>query len=186
MNYFQKYKDLNPQSYNDRIEALKKIFKEVAFNEDIENFSLDLHKKMKGSLGRCTYNFYTKYLIIEMNDVYVKKGDWKVVLDTLLHECAHAIDANLRGKSSHGKYWKRIAARLGAKPVRQKNISLLGDTFNKAIIKQAKYTSTCPECGYQTPGHRKTKHTYGHVNCNTPQKKKERGSFLPFEITQNY
>jgi predicted SprT family Zn-dependent metalloprotease len=63
----------------------------------------------KRRLGVCKYR--TKQ--IEIAEYFALNNPDELVLDTLLHEIAHA----LAGPSArHGPAWKRIAIRLGAKP----------------------------------------------------------------------
>lgn len=45
-----------------------------------------------------------------------KNSPEKNIIDTMLHELAHAIDFCNRGRSDHGAHWKKIAAEIGAIP----------------------------------------------------------------------
>mgnify|MGYP002132259602 CR=1 FL=1 len=69
--------------------------------------------------------------------------------DTVLHEIAHALDFETRGKSDHGPIWKMWAVRVGAKPVRCKNV----EQNHQEIAAKAKYTLRCPN-GHEFARHR--------------------------------
>jgi len=47
---------------------------------------------------------------------HVRQNESSTVLDTLLHELAHAIAYELYNEKGHGIHWKRVAADLGATP----------------------------------------------------------------------
>ncbi len=73
------------------------------------------------------------------------------VEDTVRHEIAHAVDAERRGRSSHDRTWKRIAAACGARPDR----CFVGDLPDDP---SAPYGGRCPSCGasydlYRQPVH---------------------------------
>lgn len=57
------------------------------------------------------------------------------VKDTILHEIAHALDAE-RG---HGEKWKEICRKIGAKPIR-----CFSDDIQKP--NRTKYIYSCPNC----------------------------------------
>ncbi|MEO0588250.1 MAG: SprT-like domain-containing protein, partial [Planctomycetota bacterium] len=50
---------------------------------------------------------------IELSRHHVELNDEPIVLDTILHEVAHALAGS---RAKHGPKWKRIAAELGATP----------------------------------------------------------------------
>lgn len=47
---------------------------------------------------------------------HIKNNSEETVLDTILHEFAHAIAFELHQETGHGVYWKKIASKVGAKP----------------------------------------------------------------------
>lgn len=47
---------------------------------------------------------------------HIKNNSTEVVLDTLLHELAHAIAYELYREKGHGKCWQKVAIDIGAKP----------------------------------------------------------------------
>jgi len=93
----------------------------------------------KRRLGVC--KFRTKR--IEIAEYYARNSPPETVLDTLLHEIAHALAGPAAG---HGPAWKAIAARLGATP-------RACETTDQAVLKPGDWQATCPACG-------KTYHIY--------------------------
>lgn len=108
----------------------------------------------KKSLGMCVYGSksikLSSYLLPFMSDDDVK--------DTILHEIAHALDWECRGKSDHGPEWKKWAIKVGAKPNRISKIS-------KEITDKSKYTLTCPN-GHKVAAHRKRKRESSCAKCD--------------------
>jgi hypothetical protein len=96
----------------------------------------------KRRLGVCKYR--TKR--IEIAEYYALNSPRESVLDTLLHELAHAI----AGPSArHGPAWKAVAIRLGATP-------RACETSREAVVKPGDWQATCPACKetvhfYRTP-----------------------------------
>lgn len=71
------------------------------------------------------------------------------IRNTILHEIAHALAGHQQG-DSHGWMWRQTAIRIGARPERCMDVS------NK-VMPKARYTLVCPNCGIESPRHRKTK-----------------------------
>jgi predicted SprT family Zn-dependent metalloprotease len=70
-------------------------------------------------LGLCNYTHRT----ITINPEYIEKGRDEDVLDTILHELAHAIAVHKFGKKArgHGYLWKSVCREVGADPTRTKD-----------------------------------------------------------------
>lgn len=64
--------------------------------------------KSKGFIGRCSYIDN----VIELSDYYLPLMEEDEVIDTILHEVAHALTQG----DGHGKLWKAMAKKLGAQP----------------------------------------------------------------------
>jgi SprT protein len=96
----------------------------------------------KRRLGYC--NPYYKIVSVSMH--HVRGSEDNEVIDTLLHEVAHAI-AEERAKArgvrikSHGFEWRNACREVGAKPERLKHNAY---TIAKP---QSKYTTKCNACG---------------------------------------
>lgn len=98
--------------------------------------------------------------------------------DTVLHEIAHALDFEQRGRSAHDRIWKMWACRVGAKPERCKSMDA-AEEARKAI--KCKYTLRCPN-GHEFHRHRFLRREVSCPTCN-PNRYDER-----YKLTaqQNY
>ena len=106
----------------------------------------------KVHLGLCRYGRKS----IELSKSYVNLNTVELVLDTILHEIAHALDTS---RSHHGPQWKQICLNIGARPVRVKANAIMPDTY--------KHEYKCPKCGYVFKMHRRLsdeKHRW-HRTC---------------------
>jgi predicted SprT family Zn-dependent metalloprotease len=106
--------------------------------------------------GSCNYNKKTIFL----SNFLVDTATDEDILDTILHEIAHAIDFKTRGKSNHDWKWKKIAKQLGANPKR---------CANKMVGVKLKYNFCCPNCenNFQTGKYIRLKYRTC-ANCKTP------------------
>ena len=124
--------------------------------------------KSKSSFGYCKFKrnrltgeisqkkiCLSQHLLPTIND--------ESVIDTILHEIAHALDVEERGYSNHDSNWKKWAIKVGAKPERTGT-----HDYQEAyaqLAKQSKYTHVCPN-GHEFPSHRKTKRRSSCPTCN--------------------
>ncbi len=116
----------------------------------------------KRQLGVCKY----RKKRIEIAEYYALNNPRESVLDTLLHEIAHALAGP---KAGHGPEWKAIAARLGATP-------LACDNSGETAIQPGDWQATCPAC-------KKTFHRYKRPqSLNGYQCRCEARSPLVFEF----
>jgi|TARA_R110002167_G_scaffold43978_1_gene132635 predicted SprT family Zn-dependent metalloprotease len=101
------------------------------------------HKK-KIALGTCSYNRKKIYLA----EWYVELNDKDEVMDTILHEIAHALAYHRHGSAGrgHGRIWKSVCREIGAKPERCSK-----DKLNKPKT-HYKYVDKC--CGTEYKKHR--------------------------------
>jgi len=91
-------------------------------------------------LGYCC----SRKQIIALDAFYAENNDDAIVLDTLLHEIAHALVGPWHG---HGQVWKAMARRLGCVPKACGN--------DDVILRPGKYQAICPGCGRQFNMYRK-------------------------------
>ena len=91
------------------------------------------------AIGRCRYSKSGKTKRIEISKHYlaIEGQNNATMRDTVLHEIAHAIDVEIRGKSDHSHHWKRVARQVGADPTR---------TTDQIVQPTGKYTLRCPTC----------------------------------------
>lgn len=86
----------------------------------------------KRRLGVCKY----RQKRIEISAYYALHTPDAAVLDTLLHEIAHAIAGPA---ARHGPAWKAVAIRLGATPK-------ACDDSPETVVKPGDWQTTCPAC----------------------------------------
>ena len=75
----------------------------------------------------------------------------KRVINTILHEIAHALDYRKRGYSNHDSEWKRMAKSIGCSGERCSS----GSGVDKSQF--MKWVATCPSCEREVYYARKTK-----------------------------
>ena len=122
------------------------------------------HNK-KVALGTCSYNRKLIYLA----EWYVKLNDKDEVMDTILHEIAHALAYHRHGSAGrgHGRIWKSVCREIGAKPERCSK-----DKLNKPK-NHHKYIDTC--CGIEYKRHRLRKNArYSCPKCGVTLYKGEK------------
>ena len=98
----------------------------------------------KTSYGKCK----SRGKKIELSQWLLENSDkdLKAWENTMLHEIAHAIDIEIRGKSDHTYKWRDIALSIGCD----------GERCGKAKIeaKNSKYTLKCNTCKKERPSHK--------------------------------
>ena len=93
--------------------------------------------------GACEYGTKTIYL----SKHYIKLNSEELIVDTILHEIAHALTPRDAG---HGPLWKAKCAEIGAMPVAVKR----GMGIKQV---EGKWKAECPnpECDFKVSRHRK-------------------------------
>lgn len=133
----------------------------------LTDWKIEFRKGTGNWLGRCVY--WARTILI--NDYYAEHNSEAEVLDTLLHEIAHALTPG----HSHDKVWKAVARSLGAIPKACSN--------DNVIIRPGKYQATCPSCGRKFHKYRRPKYRCGSFDvspyyCSYPTCGKERGRLV--------
>lgn len=88
--------------------------KSIMAKYGLSHWSFKINGRFKRTLGQCSY---TRKLI-ELRRDHVKEDTYENVLDTLMHEIAHALVGHGAG---HGIVWQRKAIELGAQPTPTKS-----------------------------------------------------------------
>lgn len=83
--------------------------------------------------GKCWF----ENKIVEVNLYLHKRSTKDMIVDTMLHEIAHAMDYCIRGKSNHDGHWRKIAKELGANPRATSKVPLQVDYLYVTVIKYA-------------------------------------------------
>jgi predicted SprT family Zn-dependent metalloprotease len=107
----------------------------------------------KRRLGVCHYRTRR----IEIAEYYARNSPPGTVLDTLLHEIAHAIAGPA---ARHGPAWKAVAVRLGATP-------RACDNSPETVVKPGDWQATCPACTKTVHRYRRPKSLSGY-RCRCP------------------
>lgn len=100
--------------------------------------------------GVCKYPTNTRPGRIELSKHFVLRNDWPEVMDTILHELAHALVGPGHG---HDAVWKAKCVRLGAKPER-----CYGE---KIETPKGRWRAACPGCQKVYDRHRRPKQVTG-------------------------
>lgn len=88
--------------------------KSIMAKHGLSDWSFKINGRLKRTLGLCSYSKRE----IQLRRKHVEEDTYDCILDTLLHEIAHALAGYNAG---HGPKWKAIAIRLGAKPTSTKS-----------------------------------------------------------------
>lgn len=110
------------------------------------HWKFDLRRQTGYRLGGCNYRKKT----IVVNGFYAEHNGDEMVIDTLLHEIAHALTPGHK----HDAVWKAMAVRIGCRPDQhwKKN----------AVIQLGRYTATCPKCRAVFHKYRRPKYIQGY------------------------
>lgn len=108
--------------------------------------------KSRRQLGVCKYRSKR----IEIAEFYALNSPKDSVLDTLLHEIAHAI----AGPSArHGPAWKAVAVRLGATP-------RACEDSDQVVVEPGDWQANCPACNKTVHLYRQPRSLTGyHCRC---------------------
>jgi len=91
----------------------------------------------RARFGRCSF----RRRVISISRILVELTPEAEVLDTILHEIAHALAGPHAG---HGRIWKLMAVSIGAKPTRCVTASHLKSIGVQLPATTRKWTGTCP------------------------------------------
>lgn len=101
----------------------------------------------KSRLGVCRFNEKS----IELSTWHIEHSTDAEVLDTILHEIAHA---RVGPKHGHDMMWRLVAKALGANGER---CGKTGPAFKAARLAKAAYIGTCAACNVEIPRFKLTK-----------------------------
>ena len=111
-------------------------------------------------LGLCTWSIEGKYISLSRKMTELR-GE-KEVRQTILHEIAHAIDFEIRGKSCHDIFWKNISRSIGYKGERTVKIT------NNIKLAIYKWVGICKEHGLLCGWTRKPNNDKICCKCEKP------------------
>jgi predicted SprT family Zn-dependent metalloprotease len=107
-------------------------------------------------LGVCRY----RHRRIEVSREYARLNGPELVIDTLLHEVAHALTPG----ANHGPAWQAACVRVGCRPQRCKDAA-------EVVSRPAPWQIRCPQCGKLGERHRRPTAAWLrgriHATCRT-------------------
>ena len=128
------------------IAALEREAGELLKRHGLSDWSFEMSGRLKSMLGLCDYNKRS----IRVNRFYAENNPERVVLNTLLHEVAHA----LTPWHGHDSTWMAMAVRLGCTPERVSDEDiLLPDGKFQAVCTNCRRTYHKHRLHYQPPIH---------------------------------
>jgi predicted SprT family Zn-dependent metalloprotease len=122
-----------------RLSAVRRFALELLGRHVLPGWSFGFNRR-KRSLGLCFHHRKA----VELSVHLVERNGPEEVLDTLLHEIAHALVGPGHG---HDAVWRRKCVEVGARPKR------CGD----ADMPEGPWRAQCPRCGKRYDRHRKPK-----------------------------
>lgn len=129
----------------------KNKMNELLKEHNLSNWSFDFDRAVR-RLGQCVWKKNTRITRkITMSRVMTESRTDKEVINTMLHEIAHAIDFETRGISLHDEKWKSIAIRIGCDGKRCSSVD------SKITETNYKWLAVCPEHGVLGGWQRKPK-----------------------------
>ena len=126
---------------------------------DVRGWRLEF-RRFGHQLGRCC----SGRRIIAINDFYADNDHEPHVLDTLLHEIAHALVGPVAG---HGPTWQAMARKLGCNPKARSKTGVR--------IRPGNWQASCPTCAHTFHKYRRPKFVVGYY-C--PRCGKENGKLV--------
>lgn len=126
-------------------------------HSELKNWKVTSNNR-KRAFGICSYGKSQ----IELSSVLVPIMTDKAILDTIIHEIAHALT---RGHN-HDNVWKRKCIELGGDGKRCGGTEKYKDEEAGKVLmeKLEKYTLTCPVCNAKTSMSRLPKRSYSCIN----------------------
>ncbi len=128
-----------------KIKKLTQTAKELLQQHDLSRWRCALKSNTGSLIGGCKYSSR----LIFINRFYAEHNREEYVIDTLLHELAHALTPG----NGHNKVWKKVALELGCNPKLD---------WEKITIQPGKYQAQCPTCELIFHKYRKPKYVRGY------------------------
>lgn len=105
-----------PTSSREARAALNRAWDALSAEHDsLKRYKFRVNGRLKSRLGQCVYWSRTVQYEVQLAKWLVDSGEWPEILDTFLHEVAHALAGPGVG---HGFAWKRQARALGCSAAR--------------------------------------------------------------------
>jgi predicted SprT family Zn-dependent metalloprotease len=127
----------------DRLEGVRKLAGKLLRAHALHDWSF-VYNRRKRAMGFCCFSHRT----IELSIHFVANNDPEAIVDTLLHEIAHAL---VGPKHGHDAVWKAKCREIGATPLR----------LGEANMPDGKWQADCRCCGRNYQRYRRPKRMRG-------------------------
>lgn len=114
----------------------------------------------KRALGKC--DMYQKKITISKPWAVNNLQEEHILIDTVLHEIAHAIAYEMYGDGGHGKAWKMVCRLIGYTGER----TFKQDRDSTVTPPKGKYQYACPSCERIHQFYRKPKRAHSCGMCS--------------------
>lgn len=129
------------------MESFKAFAREQLDENGLTEWGVEHAPDMKKALGKCNPRKkkirLSKAWFEDMLELDVDFDLVEELKDVVLHEIAHALDFDRRGRSDHGRKWKSCALEVGADPTRTSKVP------KKLIALVSPWKRECPRCGLE-------------------------------------
>jgi predicted SprT family Zn-dependent metalloprotease len=130
-------------SGSQRFKEVRSLASELMAKHGLHRWRFAFNRR-KQSMGLCVHHRRA----IELSLYFVERNGTEEILDTILHEIAHALVGSGHG---HDKVWKRKCIEIGARPMR----------CGEADMPEGRWHARCGGCGKSFDRHRKPKRVRG-------------------------
>jgi predicted SprT family Zn-dependent metalloprotease len=137
----------DPTSKQKLFDQVRALAQELLAQHGLHGWSFAFNRG-KQTMGVCVYDQRR----IELSVYFVERNSREEILDTILHEIAHALVGPRHG---HDAVWKRQCIAIGARPVRCAD----------ALMPEGCWRARCQACGGQFNRHRKPRRVRGWFCC---------------------
>jgi len=147
-----------------KLRKIEKIAREMMDEHSLYDYKFEWMNAVR-TFGNC--NGHRKIIRLSIPLTKYETNNERII-NTILHEIAHAIDYNERGYSAHDSTWRKIAKNIGCTGERCSSSSGVDKSkFMKWVVK-------CPSCDYTHYRARKTRRVSA---CNKCCKKHNNGVY---------
>ena len=130
-----------------KLRKVEKIAREMMDEHSLYDYKFEWMNAVR-TFGNC--NGYRKIIRLSIPLTKYETNNERII-NTILHEIAHALDYKERGYSCHDKVWKKIAKNIGCTGERCSS----SDGVDKS--KFMKWLLKCPSCNLSSYRARRTK-----------------------------
>ncbi|MFA6458516.1 MAG: SprT-like domain-containing protein [Patescibacteria group bacterium] len=142
------------------LSAAETLAHRLLVKHDLTSWSFRFDRARR-RFGCCNFTNRT----ISLSRILTELNPPQKILDTLLHEIAHAL---VGPRHAHDAFWRAKVSELGGTPTARFRES-------EVALPQSRFRAVCPSCGKSFPAFRRRK----NVACRACCQKFNRGKFTP-------